>query len=71
MTKKLAVIPADGFFGAYAEVVSTHSTLQAAERAARPTGAMRWQVVMIQDGAKKGDKVHSQDIRRIGGGRSK
>lgn len=56
-----AVIEADGFFGDVATVMSTHRTREAACRAARPGGVMRWRVIE-RPGARKGDKISRSEI---------
>jgi len=53
-----AVIPAEGHYGDYAIVVSTHTALAAAKRAAKG----RWQVIEAM-GEAKGSRVHRTDVQ--------
>lgn len=64
MTTTYAIIPAPGYYGDYATVMSTHRTLAAARRAARPTPHMRWAIIE-RPGARKGDRVHRTEIVHV------
>jgi hypothetical protein len=63
-TTTYAVIPAAGYYGDYATVMSTHRTLAAARKAARPTANVRYAVIE-RDGTRKGDRVHRADVREV------
>lgn len=65
MTTKYAVIPAQGFYGDFAGVISTHSSLAAAKRNAKPEGIMRFAVVEVATTTRKGDKIHRTDVREV------
>jgi hypothetical protein len=56
---KFAVVPAEGHYGDYADVVSTHSTLDAAKRAARGN----WQAIKVAEGVRKGDRLPRIDVQ--------
>lgn len=55
-----AVVGADGCFGAWTQVFSAHRTADAARKAAGP----RYQVIEMA-GARKGRRVHGNDIGRV------
>lgn len=59
-----AVIPAAGHYGDFAPIVSTHRTLAAARKAAKPSGIVRYAVIE-RAGARKGDRVHRTDVREL------
>ncbi len=63
-TTTYAVIPASGYSGDYATVMSTHRTLSAARRAAKATPHMHY-VVIERTGARTGDRVHRLDARTV------
>jgi len=59
MTTNYAVIPAEGHYGDYAIVVSTHGSLSAAQRAARGN----WQPIACPEYVRKGSRILRGDIQ--------